>query len=94
MKELYKQDGTTILISYQTPVAVKTWRDDFVVTDKFFSKTTSEHINHWLQLHNVLEYRIEPQRIIQNLAEKDRTKRTNVSSESNIHDAAVNELYN
>lgn len=53
--ELTLNDGTIVLFSYETPVAA--WLDDngpehnlspFIRTRKFWSKTTSKHINEWL----------------------------------------------
>jgi hypothetical protein len=42
-------DGTQVLFSYQTPVAA--WKNgEFFKTDKFWSKTTSKHINEWTHL--------------------------------------------
>ena len=38
-----------ILVSYQTPVAMHYSGDDMVyITDKFWSRTTSHHINSWI----------------------------------------------
>jgi hypothetical protein len=42
-------DGTQVLFSYQTPVAA--WKEgQFYKTDKFWSKTTSKHVNEWTHL--------------------------------------------
>jgi hypothetical protein len=42
-------DGTQVLFSYQTPVAA--WKEgQFYKTDKFWSKTTSKHVNEWAHL--------------------------------------------
>ena len=38
----------TVLFSYKTPVAAQTEDGFFVRTDKFWSATTSRHINKWL----------------------------------------------
>jgi len=44
--EITLSDGTQVLFSYQTPVAA--WKEgEFFKTDKFWSKTTSRHINSW-----------------------------------------------
>lgn len=40
-------DGTVILFSYSTPVAAST-DDGFIRTKKHWGKTTSAHINRWL----------------------------------------------
>lgn len=46
MTEITLPDGKQVLFSYQTPVA--SWEDgQFYKTDKFWSKTTSRHINKW-----------------------------------------------
>ena len=37
-----------ILFSYRTPVAAYIFGEGFVKTDKFWSVTTSRHINKWL----------------------------------------------
>ena len=40
----------SILISYETPVAaIRYNRKGAVKTEKFFSVTTSKHVNQWLQ---------------------------------------------
>ena len=36
-----------VLVSYQTPVAARV-NGEYLRTDKFWSITTSKHINHWL----------------------------------------------
>lgn len=44
--EIIFNDGTHVLFSYETPVAVSTV-DGMFVTEKKFSRTTSKHINKW-----------------------------------------------
>ena len=44
---IYKDDAT-ILISYSTPVAALIFGRGYVRTNKFWSVTTSRHINAWL----------------------------------------------
>ena len=39
-----------ILFSYRTPVAAYVYGDGFVRTEKWWSVTTSRHINKWLDL--------------------------------------------
>lgn len=44
------ENGTQVLFSYETPVAARIdkggyWQ--FIKTNKFYSKTTSKHINSW-----------------------------------------------
>ena len=59
--EITLADGTQVLFSYATPVAA--WRDGaFYKTDKFWSKTTSRHINSWA--HCAIE---KPQEYFDNL---------------------------
>lgn len=41
-----------ILFSYKTPVAIQNRFGLIFVTEKFWSKTTSRHINEWLKLRN------------------------------------------
>lgn len=47
--EISKPDGTRILYSYSTPVAAWVPTMGFVRTCQHYSKTTSGHINKWLQ---------------------------------------------
>lgn len=51
MTELEGADGTTILFSYQTPVAAFVPGKGFMKTDKFFSSSTTKHINKWIQMN-------------------------------------------
>ena len=47
--EITLENGTKVLFSYQTPVAV--WKDgEFFKTSKKWSHTTSRHINSWVHL--------------------------------------------
>jgi len=46
--ELITENGTRILFSYETPVAVINKDDYKFVTEKYYSKTTSRHINKWI----------------------------------------------
>jgi len=49
MTELHT-DQHVILFSYETPVAALRKGDhEYLRTDKFWSQTTSRHINKWLQ---------------------------------------------
>ena len=41
-------NGAEIFFSYDTPVCVKTPGYDYLRTTKYYSKTTSRHINQWL----------------------------------------------
>lgn len=47
MTEVEFADGTTVLVSYKTPVAAFVSGRGLLVTDTFFSNTTSRHINAW-----------------------------------------------
>jgi hypothetical protein len=42
-------DGTEVLYSYSTPVAALVPGKGWMRTEQFYSKTTSKHINAWLQ---------------------------------------------
>jgi len=47
--EINLSDGTSILVSYETPVAMYSPQGScFYRTDTFWSVTTSKHINAWL----------------------------------------------
>lgn len=49
MTEITLANGTQVLFSYRTPVA--SWENgQFYKTNKFWSKTTSRHINKWVHL--------------------------------------------
>lgn len=41
-------DGTTVFFSYETPVAFRDTEGNYYRTEKFYSVTTSKHINQWL----------------------------------------------
>lgn len=47
MTEVTINENLVVLFSYQTPVAAMT-QDGYIKTEKFWSKTTSRHINKWL----------------------------------------------
>tara|TARA_Y100001970_G_scaffold181801_1_gene221248 strand:- start:20 stop:250 length:231 start_codon:yes stop_codon:yes gene_type:complete len=64
--EVTINDGTQIFFSYRTPVAAYLPQKGYVRTEKFWSVTTSRHINKWLKgVNNVTE--IE-QSVLDNLA--------------------------
>ena len=48
MTELEYADGARVLVSYETPVAAYTKALGFVKSDRFHSRTTSQHISQWL----------------------------------------------
>ena len=47
--EVELTNGTQIFFSYKTPVAAYLPEKGYVRTSKFWSVTTSRHINKWLQ---------------------------------------------
>ena len=59
-------NGTEVFFSYKTPVAAYLPEKGYVRTEKFWSVTTSRHINKWLKdVNNVTEI---DQAILDNLA--------------------------
>jgi len=42
-------NGAEVFFSYDTPVAVKTPAYEYLRTSTYYSKTTSRHINKWLE---------------------------------------------
>ena len=59
-------NGTEVFFSYKTPVAAYLPEKGYVRTEKFWSVTTSRHINKWLKdINNVTEI---DQAILDNLA--------------------------
>ena len=64
--EVSINDGTQIFFSYRTPVAAYLPDKGYVRTERFWSKTTSRHINKWLDnVNNVSEV---SQSVLDNLA--------------------------
>ena len=63
--EVIHNNGLTIFFSYDTPVCVKTPDYEYLKTDTFYSKTTSRHINSWLDGVNA---RAIPQEVINTYA--------------------------
>jgi hypothetical protein len=49
--EVHKDDGTVVLVSYETPVACFISGEGYYKTSEHYSKTTSRHINQWLPSH-------------------------------------------
>ena len=49
MTEVELADGRMVLVSYKTPVAAFVPGRGLVVTESFFSNTTSRHINTWVR---------------------------------------------
>ena len=64
--EVSINNGTQIFFSYRTPVAAYLPDKGYVRTERFWSKTTSRHINKWLDnVNNVSEV---SQSVLDNLA--------------------------
>jgi hypothetical protein len=67
MTEVELTPGLTVLFSYQTPVAYHNYLGYFV-TEKKWSKTTTRHINQWLQsMPENEDYGLVPQETIDNI---------------------------
>ena len=62
-------DGCTVLFSYETPVAAYTPTQGYVRTAKWYSQTTTRHINKWLGPIEILmgETAERPQEFFDNL---------------------------
>ena len=59
-------NGTEVFFSYKTPVAAYLPEKGYVRTEKFWSVTTSRHINKWLK--NVTNVQEIDQSVLDNLA--------------------------
>ena len=46
--ELHLPNGAVVMFSYNTPVAAQRAEGGFIRTDEHYSKTTTKHINQWL----------------------------------------------
>ena len=64
--EVELTNGTQIFFSYRTPVAAYLPSKGYVRTSKFWSVTTSRHINKWL--NNVTNVQEIDQSVLDNLA--------------------------
>ena len=64
--EVELTNGTQIFFSYRTPVAAYLPSEGYVRTAKFWSVTTSRHINKWL--NNVTNVQEIDQSVLDNLA--------------------------
>ena len=64
--EVSINDGPQIFFSYRTPVAAYLPEKGYVRTSKFWSVTTSRHINKWLK--NVTNVEEIDQGVLDNLA--------------------------
>lgn len=68
--EIELPSGTAIFFSYQTPVAAFVPGRGVLRTDKFFSKTTTKHINGWIKNnHPSATQQTASQKEIEQLAE-------------------------
>ena len=64
--EVSFNNGTQVFFSYRTPVAAYSPDKGYIRTNKFWSVTTSRHINKWLgSVNNVTEI---DQSVLDNLA--------------------------
>ena len=63
--EVSYNNGTQIFFSYRTPVAAYLPEKGYVRTEKFWSVTTSRHINKYLQ--GVTNVETIPQAVLDNL---------------------------
>jgi len=63
MTELRLGNGTTVLFSYETPVAAGTV-DGWFKTEQHYSRTTSKHITKWLE---GIKPQVKPQSFFNNL---------------------------
>ena len=63
--EVCLNNGDQIFFSYRTPVAAYCSDLGYIRTEKFWSVTTSRHINKWLK--NVAEVKQVPQSLLDNL---------------------------
>lgn len=62
--QLELSNGTQVLFSYNTPVAAFSSEFGWIKTDKYHSKTTSKHINAWVNIYSV---RTVPQEMLDDL---------------------------
>ena len=64
--QLNLNDGTEVFFSYKTPVAAYCPSKGYIRTAKFWSVTTSRHINKWLK--GITEVTEVPQEMLTELA--------------------------
>ena len=53
--QLNLNDGTEVFVSYETPVAAKLPNYEYIRTATYYIKTTSKHINQWVECVTVKE---------------------------------------
>ena len=59
--------GTSILFSYNTPVACHVIGKGYIKTSKKWSVTTSKHINQWLRMNDAGSVQEVDQAVIDNI---------------------------
>ena len=59
VKELYADDGTVFLLSYDVPVAAYVPGIGYVRTEERFSQTTTKHVNNWLRANEAIDRAME-----------------------------------
>lgn len=60
MCEINGAKGRKMMVSYQTPVVIVDGNNYFV-TEEHFSKTTTQHINHYLKLERAVNiHKVDP----------------------------------
>ena len=59
--------GTSILFSYETPVACHVIGKGYLKTSKRWSKTTQRHINQWLKMNDAGSVQVVDQSVIENI---------------------------
>jgi|TARA_B100001093_G_C26716062_1_gene965697 hypothetical protein len=63
-------NGTDVLFSYETPVAGYILGEGYFVSEEFYSKTTSRHINVFIRnAEKSLDCEIKPKKVKQNFIE-------------------------
>lgn len=65
--ELTLADGTTVLFSYQTPVACHIPGEGYYRTAQSWSRTTSKHITQFAYRHGAYGFDVRPQAFFDNL---------------------------
>ena len=66
-KTLVKFGTAEVLVSYETPVAGKTDKVGYFKTDKYFSNTTSRHINEYLADIDYRNITILPHKLLEDM---------------------------
>jgi len=66
-KTLVKFGTSEVLVSYETPVAGKTDKVGYFKTDKYFSNTTSRHINEYLADIDYRNITILPHKLLEDM---------------------------